>query len=129
MIKTIKELKVGDKVHYQPDHYKDTGEFENGIVKQIREEMPTGVWVVYNCGGNWDNYRDYTSALTSLRDLNHGWGEKECDICLKLESDCKCTEPDWTKKCINCDATPILPITGMCGPCTFGEADTAGGNW
>jgi CO dehydrogenase/acetyl-CoA synthase alpha subunit len=38
-------------------------------------------------------------------------------------------EPDWTKKCIVCDATPVLPITEMCGPCTFGEADTAGGNW
>lgn len=23
----------------------------------------------------------------------------------------------------------IVPVTGMCGPCTFGEADTADGNW
>ena len=38
-------------------------------------------------------------------------------------------EPDWTGRCENCGATPIVPITGMCGPCTFGEADTAGGNW
>ena len=37
--------------------------------------------------------------------------------------------PDWTKKCIVCGATPIMPATEMCGPCTFGEADTAGGNW
>ncbi len=41
----------------------------------------------------------------------------------------KRTKPDWTKKCEVCGATPIIPMTGMCGPCTFGEADTAGGNW
>lgn len=39
------------------------------------------------------------------------------------------TRPDWSGKCENCGASPILPATGMCGPCTFGEADTAGGNW
>ena len=39
------------------------------------------------------------------------------------------TEPDWSHECENCGATPIVPATGMCGPCTFGEADTAGGNW
>lgn len=36
---------------------------------------------------------------------------------------------DWTKKCSVCAATPIVVETGMCGPCTFGEAETAGGNW
>lgn len=39
------------------------------------------------------------------------------------------TRPDWTKKCEVCGATPIVPLTGMCGPCTFGEADTIDGNW
>lgn len=39
------------------------------------------------------------------------------------------TEPDYTKKCEVCGATPILPLTGMCGPCTFGESDTIDGNW
>jgi hypothetical protein len=39
------------------------------------------------------------------------------------------TRPDWTRKCENCGASPIVPATGMCGPCTFGEAETAGGNW
>lgn len=38
-------------------------------------------------------------------------------------------EPDWTRECEVCGETPIVPLTGMCGPCTFGEADTAGGNW
>lgn len=39
------------------------------------------------------------------------------------------TEPDWSNECENCGAKPIVPATGMCGPCTFGEADTADGNW
>lgn len=41
----------------------------------------------------------------------------------------KDTEPDWTGTCEVCGASPIVPATGMCGPCTFGEADTVGGNW
>lgn len=47
----------------------------------------------------------------------------------KPEGEDKQVRPDWTRKCENCGATPIVPITGLCGPCTFGEADTAGGNW
>ena len=38
-------------------------------------------------------------------------------------------EPDWTTPCEVCGAFPTVPLTGMCSPCTFGEADTAGGNW
>ena len=41
----------------------------------------------------------------------------------------KDTEPDWTHNCEVCGDTPIVPCTGMCGPCTFGEAETMGGNW
>lgn len=39
------------------------------------------------------------------------------------------TAPDWKGKCDVCGQSPIVPVTGMCGPCTFGEAETAGGNW
>jgi len=39
------------------------------------------------------------------------------------------TEPDWTGRCDVCGATPVVPVTGMCGPCTFGEAATMHGNW
>lgn len=38
-------------------------------------------------------------------------------------------EPDWSRKCSVCGQSPVVPATGLCGPCTFGEADTAGGNW
>ena len=38
-------------------------------------------------------------------------------------------QPDWSRSCEVCGETPIVPETGMCGPCTFGEAETAGGNW
>jgi hypothetical protein len=39
------------------------------------------------------------------------------------------TEPDWSQGCENCGQRPIVPVTGMCGPCTFGEADTIDGDW
>lgn len=42
---------------------------------------------------------------------------------------CSCTRPDWNGECMNCGSTPVVPATGLCGPCTFGEADTLGGNW
>ena len=56
---------VGDKVHYQPEHYAEN-EWENGIIKEIRDNKSDGVWVVYNCAGQWRRYADYTSALTNL---------------------------------------------------------------
>ena len=37
--------------------------------------------------------------------------------------------PDWSMPCDNCGASPIVPITGLCGPCCFGEAETANGEW
>lgn len=42
---------------------------------------------------------------------------------------CADMEPDWGGKCDVCGNSPIVPLTGMCGPCTFGEGDTALGNW
>jgi hypothetical protein len=47
----------------------------------------------------------------------------------KAEREKKENAPDWTRHCANCNETPVVKSTGLCGPCTFGEADTAGGNW
>ena len=71
--KHLKEinLQIGDKVHYQPEHYGEK-KWENGIVKEIRNG---GVWVVYNCAGNWERYWDYTGAKTNMQDLKIGWRE------------------------------------------------------
>lgn len=65
-------LKVGDKVHYQPSHYPES-HWENGIVKEIPEHTKTAVRVVYHCGGDWENFKEYTSAMTDYRDLFYGW--------------------------------------------------------
>ena len=72
MIKDIAQLRLGQKVHYQPAHYAES-EWENGIIKEIRETNLEAVWVVYNCNGEWARYTDYTSAQTNLRDLKLGW--------------------------------------------------------
>lgn len=76
----ISDLKVGDKVCYQPEHYLENNKFENGIIKEIpgfafdaNHSYYNSVRVVYNCRGNWDNYENYTAALTNLRDLKLGW--------------------------------------------------------
>ena len=68
----ISDLRIGDRVHYQPEHYGNK-RWENGLIKEIRDDITDGVWVVYNCAGNWDRYTDYTSAKTNLRDLKIGW--------------------------------------------------------
>lgn len=38
-------------------------------------------------------------------------------------------EKVWDVTCEVCDSVPVVRATGLCGPCTWGEADTAGGNW
>jgi len=68
----IAELRIGDKVHYQPSHFRKE-EWENGMVKEIPNHTNTAIRVVYNCAGDWDNFKDYTSALTDLTDLKMGW--------------------------------------------------------
>jgi len=45
------------------------------------------------------------------------------------EDKCSDAEPDYGGNCETCGASPIVPVTGMCGPCTFGEAETINGNW
>jgi len=66
------ELKPGDNVHYQPEHFEEN-EFENGIIKEIPEHTTEAVKVVYSCAGEWHRYEEFTSALTNLRDLKKGW--------------------------------------------------------
>ena len=38
-------------------------------------------------------------------------------------------DADWTRECGNCDASPVVNCSGLCGPCHFGDASTAGGEW
>jgi hypothetical protein len=66
----IAKIKVGDKVHFigfegsQP---------ENGMVKEVMTDNLKAIRVVYNCAGNWENFKDYTSALTEVKYLHLGW--------------------------------------------------------
>lgn len=49
--------------------------------------------------------------------------------CETIEAGDPRTQPDWEGECEVCGQSPIVPLTGMCGPCTFGESETIGGNW
>jgi len=73
-------IKIGEKVHYQPEHLKNEGKFENGIVKEVPEHTTTSIRVVYNCAGDWRNYKNYTSALTKVSDLYLGWKHVEVEF-------------------------------------------------
>lgn len=58
-------------------------------------------------------------------------GKLKKDIRPNMCAECrdKLVKPDWEHGCDNCGATPTVPCVGLCGPCTWGEAETAGGNW
>jgi len=38
-------------------------------------------------------------------------------------------DKNWQVACDNCGQKPTVHPTGLCGPCCFGDSDTAGGNW
>jgi hypothetical protein len=68
------DVKVGDKVHYQPSYYLKDDKWENGIVKEVPEHTVSSVRVVYHVRDNdWENYDQYTSAMTDCLDLKEGW--------------------------------------------------------
>jgi hypothetical protein len=37
--------------------------------------------------------------------------------------------PDRTRTCLNCHQTPVVPVSGLCGPCHFGQAAAVNGGW
>ena len=69
----ISIIKIGDKVHYIPFHDCDDSLIENGMVKEIPEHTLTDIRVVYNCAGEWSNFKNYTSQLTPIKNLILGW--------------------------------------------------------
>lgn len=60
------KFEIGQKVTYIP-----TG--EPGVVKSVSVESPESVFVVFSCGGDWENYRNYTAALCKVINLERGW--------------------------------------------------------
>ena len=69
----ITKLNIGDKVHYKAH---ENAKEENGIVKAISYHNDKEVWVVYHCNDDWDNFANYTSALTPIDKLNLGWSHE-----------------------------------------------------
>lgn len=58
----------GQKVTYVAPGVKK----QKGIIKELLPGQPIA-WVVYNCGGDWGNYQNFTGSLTSLKNLEAGW--------------------------------------------------------
>lgn len=76
----IAKLKIGDKVHYTPFEECAESLIENGLVKEIPDHTNTAVRVVFNCAGEWNNFKDYTSQLTPISKLSMGWRHQEIKI-------------------------------------------------
>lgn len=55
-------MKEGDKVLYN--------KIEKGIIKTIDGN---NIFVVFNCGEDWSNYRNYTAQNTPVNSLSKGW--------------------------------------------------------
>ena len=70
---TQADFRVGMQVTYRASHLPLCAPGEKGIVKEIPEHTTDAVRVVYHCGGEWDRYQDFTSALTNIEDLWLGW--------------------------------------------------------
>lgn len=82
-------MKKGDKVTYTSKGANP--KIQKGIVKDVVNATLTRV--VYNCGGDWENYENYISQLTTTKDLKSGWNEKslierinEADTMPKLDA-------------------------------------------
>jgi hypothetical protein len=67
-----KKFKIGDHVRFIK---KSDGKSVNGRVKAVHN-IQKYVYVVFNCGGNWDHFMSYTSELTNIDDLELGWKRK-----------------------------------------------------
>ena len=63
----LPRFKPGDRVNY--DHR--DGRRENGVVKRCENQLCT--YVVFRCGGDWDNYGNYTAEACQDWLLSHGW--------------------------------------------------------
>jgi transcriptional antiterminator len=59
------KIEQGSKVTYKTPH-----KTEKGIVKSIPDKEHA--FVVYHCGGDWNNYENYTAARTRISDLKLG---------------------------------------------------------
>jgi hypothetical protein len=37
--------------------------------------------------------------------------------------------PNWNATCDNCGQKPVVPTSGLCGPCHFGTHEAVNGGW
>jgi len=68
---SIPSICPGDKVHYIASYA--GAEPVNGMIKSINSMDPTHAFVVFNCAGEWDKYKDYTGQSTHMSNLHLGW--------------------------------------------------------
>jgi len=55
------------------------GKWENGMIKRF-PGIGNSIFVCYNCGGDWENFKNYTAALTNVEDLYLGWKQQTKNV-------------------------------------------------
>jgi len=61
----------GDKIHYVAPH--EGAVPQNGMFKSLNEFDKTHIFVVFNCGEDWERYKDYTGQNTPISRVFPGW--------------------------------------------------------
>lgn len=74
-------------------------------------------------GYRWDSYERCPNCKTMHTIDGQGRVDTRCPL-----DPCSIV-PNYDYECIVCGATPVMPATEMCGPCSTGEAETINGNW
>lgn len=76
---TLDQIKVGDRVYYQPEGSEEH-EFDPGVVSYISEERKDSVYVIFKPNRHMNNFKKETQALTLLEDLHLGGSPEEARI-------------------------------------------------
>lgn len=63
-------IPIGQKIRY---HSISTNKIEKGIVKSLDPVNNNVAYVVFNCGGDWENYQNYTAERCLISELFEGW--------------------------------------------------------
>lgn len=60
---------IGDYVLYVPRHAMNNPNHPDCQRGRIKSHSEHGVFVVFKCDNDWNNFRDYTAQLTEVSDL------------------------------------------------------------
>ena len=92
-------------------------------------DAPKTVGLVYNGFGGWRLWTADDADDPTVVAVPYLLAAEHERLMAERDAEDEAFEKDYSSVCEVCGANPVVRATGLCGPCTFGEADTADGNW